>query len=64
MKLSLKSTICDIYEYCVIMVIFRLYLSPKKRVLYTENVYIDVGKSSNVKAKLLEYIFAEKYFMA
>lgn len=46
------------------MAIFRLYLSPKKRVLYTENVYIDVGKSSNVKAKLLKYIFAEKYFMA
>lgn len=45
------------------MVIFRFYLFFKKRVLYIENVYIDVGKSLNVKVKLLKYIFVEKYFM-
>lgn len=47
------------------MAIFRLYLPPKKEFciqkMYT---YLDVGKSSNVKAKLLKYIFAEKYFIA
>lgn len=26
-------------------------------------IYIDVGKSLNVKVKLLKYIFVEKYFM-
>lgn len=47
----------------MIIVIFRFYLFFKKRVLYIENVYIDVGKSLNVKVKLLKYIFVEKYFM-
>lgn len=26
-------------------------------------IYLDVGKSLNVKVKLLKYIFVEKYFI-
>lgn len=46
------------------MVIFRFYLFFKKEFCIEKMyIYIDVGKSLNVKVKLLKYIFVEKYFM-